>query len=213
MTYDNVAQTTGKATSITFPHTVGNFPSRILIVHVGLKGASDTVTGVTYNGVAMTRIAQADYSGQLHDSLWYLLNPDTGANNVVVSLSETSNACIISVSYHSVHNTGSTAINSDQTSDTTIQVTPTTLYYKSWMAGGFHQRSTQTMTPDAGMNTRNTGSNPTMGSGSNAHTLTFCDWIMGAPGATGTYTVTLGDTADNCAATMEFCEMKTDFTV
>lgn len=78
----------GAATSLTFSHTC---TGSNLILFVGAQTGDnlllDQVTGITYNSVAMTRacIQNAVPSNSAH-YLYYLLNPSTGANNVVISV-------------------------------------------------------------------------------------------------------------------------------
>lgn len=78
------------ATSLTISHTVSG-DNRLLVVSVAVGGASSGssfITGVTYNGVAMTQIAytyDVDVDGQL--SLWYLVAPATGTHDVVITAS------------------------------------------------------------------------------------------------------------------------------
>ena len=76
--------------SVTFQHTVGNGTNRLLVVTVGLEHdpGEHTVSGVTYGGQGLTKI-RGDIanpgSTEAHAELWYLLNPPSGAANVVVS--------------------------------------------------------------------------------------------------------------------------------
>lgn len=71
----------------TFSHTCSG-SNRILFVSTFGAVGSDTVTGVTYNGVAMTLVktlltpTDGRYLGA-----WVLMNPASGANNVVISVS------------------------------------------------------------------------------------------------------------------------------
>lgn len=86
------ATTTGGATtgtSLTYSHTTGTDNNRILFVAVrGGGGEGDRVSGVTYAGQSLTKIGTATEPGDLIVvTLWYLVAPATGANNVVVSLS------------------------------------------------------------------------------------------------------------------------------
>lgn len=89
------AATTG---SFTFSHTTSG-ANRVLIVMCYLNEEGDLVTGITYNGVAMTRAnaftntpgASVPTSGYIY----YLANPATGANNVVISYS--GNRAVIAV--------------------------------------------------------------------------------------------------------------------
>jgi prepilin-type N-terminal cleavage/methylation domain-containing protein len=75
---------------VTFQHTVGNGTNRLLVVAVGVEHdpGEHTVSGVTYGGQALTKIRGeiAQPGGtEAHAELWYLLDPPSGAANVVVS--------------------------------------------------------------------------------------------------------------------------------
>lgn len=75
--------TTTTGTSLTYSHTVAG-SNRLIVVDSIVAGA--TVTGVTYNGTSLTGITQiTDDASRIH-KLWYLKAPDTGANNVVISV-------------------------------------------------------------------------------------------------------------------------------
>lgn len=68
------------ATTLTTAHTC-NGSDRILFV--GCSTNSGTTTWVTYNGVAMTLIWSIAHGGLWDCTLWYLVNPATGTNNIV----------------------------------------------------------------------------------------------------------------------------------
>ena len=68
-----------------FTNTAGN----LLLVGVVLRDKGDTLTGITYGGVAMTLVDKVNYSGTSSSYLYYLLAPATGANNVVISYTGT----------------------------------------------------------------------------------------------------------------------------
>lgn len=78
--------------SATWSHTCGG-TNRILVVGVNARGlianTNTTVTGVTYNGVALTKIRHDSVdSGDTYrgrSELWYLIAPATGANDIVVT--------------------------------------------------------------------------------------------------------------------------------
>lgn len=84
--FDAFSQNKTTGTSLTFAHTVTG--SNRLIV-VGLSNQSDAsgtdVTSVTYNGDALTKISH--YTNPQNDTvyLYYLIAPDSGSNNVVVT--------------------------------------------------------------------------------------------------------------------------------
>lgn len=74
----------GNNATLTFAHTVAAGSNRLLVVHVGFLLA---LTGVTYNGVSMTLKQTALSGGQPKVATYYMVNPPTGAHNVVVSSS------------------------------------------------------------------------------------------------------------------------------
>jgi hypothetical protein len=82
-------QTAG-ATSVTYSHTCSSGVNRALFVGVFSDDSGDNLTGITYAGVAMTLIDKQDHTdGSFpgYTYLYYLSNPASGANNVVVSYS------------------------------------------------------------------------------------------------------------------------------
>jgi hypothetical protein len=81
--------------ALTWAHTVPvGLQYGILIVGVELwdtAGANNQVNSITYAGQNLTLRRRSAYSGggcPNRVEVWYLLNPPTGANNVVVTLSE-----------------------------------------------------------------------------------------------------------------------------
>jgi hypothetical protein len=93
--FDAVANSSGvdetEVSSLTFPLTVTAGNNRLVYVGVSIKEfPALTVSSVTYKGVALTNI-RSDGSSY-HTSIWYLVTPDTGTNDVVVNLSGTAEA-------------------------------------------------------------------------------------------------------------------------
>lgn len=91
LTFDAASSSNGTGTSLTFSHTVtAGGADRALFVGVGVMDSNDAnrpVTGITYNGVAMTKVDDEDTGSGTSEraELWRLVNPATGANNVVIS--------------------------------------------------------------------------------------------------------------------------------
>jgi hypothetical protein len=77
----------GTTNSLTFSYTCGSGSNRLLIVGVVGDQSVDDVTGVTYNSVSMTLAVKETtvYVNNRVTYLYYLLNPTSGANNVVIS--------------------------------------------------------------------------------------------------------------------------------
>ena len=75
------------ATSLTIAHTCAG-ANGLITVPVQIKNnGSQTVTGVTYNGVALTLKAAVNNGTNIRSELWYLVAPATGANNIVITAS------------------------------------------------------------------------------------------------------------------------------
>lgn len=82
------------ASTLTFSHTVGDFNSRILVVGAQAEAtpaneANCTVNSITYNAVPLTEIDEIKLTGGGANyqcvGLWYLLTPDTGTHDVVIT--------------------------------------------------------------------------------------------------------------------------------
>jgi len=81
--YDNASSARNSgSSSLTFSHTVSG-SNRILVVQAA--GGGQTVTGVTYNGVAMTQATFNGVSPIYFLYTFYLIAPATGSNNVVIT--------------------------------------------------------------------------------------------------------------------------------
>ncbi len=137
-------------TSLTFSHTVGTSTNRILLVGVQLRidsgsggpGATTRVTGVTFNGTALTcLVALADNNsgscgnsasgttGFLRSEIWYLLNPASATANIVVTVNNSTVFGAGSTSYSGVASAatgGSAASNNGTTGTATATLGPIT---------------------------------------------------------------------------------------
>ena len=78
------------ASTITLSHTVGATGQyRLLIVNVSAFDGTDRIpTGVTYDGVAMVKVADQT-QGSNAASMWYLVAPSTGADDIVATFAGT----------------------------------------------------------------------------------------------------------------------------
>lgn len=96
------AQSSGSvnpATTLTIAHTCSG-SDRVLLVGISTNNTVDRITGVTYNGVSMTRLnSQVGSSGNFYSYLYYLQNPASGTNNIVVSASASSLIGAINASF------------------------------------------------------------------------------------------------------------------
>jgi len=125
-------------TSYSLSHTCA--ASSVLVVYVETGSVADVVTGVTYNGVAMTQIKkQARSDSALFGYLYFLGTPSTGANNITVSLSAAESSGIVCGSSYTGASTSNPTITAgDNATSTTCTVTMTTTVDNSWLVGGFY---------------------------------------------------------------------------
>jgi hypothetical protein len=88
ITYDNSADggnNGGSTASLTYSYTLGSGPNRLLVVNLIGDTSADDISSVTYAGTAMTLIAKVRAPSNNWQYLYYLLNPSSGFNNVVVN--------------------------------------------------------------------------------------------------------------------------------
>lgn len=132
----------GSVTSLTTEHTCTG-SDLVLIVGTSVGSSTQTVTGVTYNGVGMTKVAGSEVSQSQNGTtaLWYLINPATGANDVVVSISSSQNISVGIASYTGASQSSQADVSSTNTagSGTSFSTTLTTSTDNSWT---IHQVST-----------------------------------------------------------------------
>ena len=123
--------------SLTYSHTCTG-TNRYLLVCVKTS-TTDDVSGITYNSVSMTQIGKVQNPGG--DSRWaymyYLINPASGANNVVVSTSDTPDFIIAkSTSFTGVKQSGQPDASTTGTVavGTSITLSITTIADNCWSA-------------------------------------------------------------------------------
>lgn len=120
---------TAAASSDTWSHTCTG-SNRYLVVGVAMFSLAQTVTSITYNGVALTLIgARSSITGACRIELWGLIAPATGANDIVATLSGAIAFAGCASSFTGVHQTSPTeAFSSAQATnvgaaDATVDVT------------------------------------------------------------------------------------------
>lgn len=135
ITFDAASgRSSGAAPTLTFSHTCSGL-NKILFVSSSASG-SNSVTGVTYNSVAMTQIATVSV-GTVNSYLFYLINPASGANNIVVSATG-GTIFAAGSSYNGANQSGvpdSSATNSSSTS-TSVSQSTTTVSNNCWVVCG-----------------------------------------------------------------------------
>ena len=88
ITYDNSADggnNGGSTASLTYPYTMGSGPNRLLIVNLIGDTSADDISSVTYAGAAMTLLGKVQAPSNRWQYLYYLLNPSSGSNSIVIT--------------------------------------------------------------------------------------------------------------------------------
>lgn len=178
------AGSSAAATQITYSHTNnGN------ILVVGASTESNGVVGtVTYNGVSMTPAGTATNNSSEKAYLFYLLNPTSGANNVVVSVSASVGIRSCSVSYTGAQQSGQPDATSmgSIAAGTTISGTLTTVANNDWIIGYSNSSTGGSPTASTGVTSRANTDTSRIGDSNGAIT----------PAGAGTMTFTNGASAD-----------------
>lgn len=124
-------------TSLTVAHTcTGTNLCLIVAVNVSVN----TITGVTYNGVAMTQVGTVNQSGGNENNyLFGLLNPATGTHNIIATYSGMSTGGLAGASYAGVKQSGfpDSSVIATNTLGTSRTVTTTVVASNSWLVGMF----------------------------------------------------------------------------
>jgi len=72
--------------NLTVSHTTASGSNLILIAPNSVQDSNHAnfpVTGITYNGVALTKVRADEPTGNVRTEIWYLLNPDVGTFNCI----------------------------------------------------------------------------------------------------------------------------------
>lgn len=156
-------QETDGATSATMPFTVAAGSNRLLVVNFLINGDGtpqpDDITGVTYNGVAMTQdLTASALPTSLRNYSYHLVAPATGANNIVISSSASINYFIFAASFAGAAQTGTipeqTAVNSTFTGTTNFTNAVTTVTNNAVHVALIYNTSGGSITQSAGTGTQ-----------------------------------------------------------
>ena len=103
VSFDASASAANTDTSITFSHTCSNADRTLVVGFLGRNSPQDDVTGITYNGVALTDKGSVatTVGADIEAELWSLAAPATGSNSVVISgVTNFENHAGISISFN-----------------------------------------------------------------------------------------------------------------
>lgn len=182
ITFDNSSTGTATALTCTVAHTTAG-SNRLLVVSTLVDGGK-TITGVTYNGIAMTQFGgELIFSGGHAINGWYIINPASGSNNIVATAnSGTPNIYVRGVSYTSVVQTSSLDVANGGGTDSgsSMVATATTVFHNDIMISAFAVTSANTITASTNTTARvgsgtlfMMGDYQTIGSGAQSMTATI----------------------------------------
>jgi hypothetical protein len=103
--FDSSTQGYGSGNTLTVAHTCSG-SNRILFVLAASSYSAVVVNSVTYGGQSMTKIASHSNGGAAEISLWYIVAPAIGSNNIVVTASQSSGLAVTTASYTGASQTG-----------------------------------------------------------------------------------------------------------
>jgi hypothetical protein len=85
--YDNssLGSSAAGAASLTFSHTCGSLVNGLIVVLASYYNGANSITTITYNGVALTAVRRDNPAGAAATEVWYLVAPASGANNVIIT--------------------------------------------------------------------------------------------------------------------------------
>jgi len=85
---DAVSAGDTRPATLTISHTTGSGADRLMLVGISfVNDQTETVTSVTYNGVALTSVGTVSSSDDARVEIWRLIAPPTGTYNVVIMFS------------------------------------------------------------------------------------------------------------------------------
>lgn len=156
--FDAVSSTSSAADSastLSWSHTCTG--SDLSLVVAAYCAADATVTGVTYNGVAMTQKVTKTQDADVLTELWYLASPATGSNTVEITYSGSiTRRRGIAVSLTGTNGTTGVTASGGQGTGTSFSLAATTQTDNSWIVDGYGDGGSGT-----GLNFAATGTNQT----------------------------------------------------
>lgn len=109
-TYDtSVIDQADAVSSRTTAMTVSSNADRLLLVFATATNtgtpANTTVTSVTYNGINLTQLKTSSYASGRQLECWGMVNPSSGANNIIVNWTGSVEVVVAGISFYDVNQT------------------------------------------------------------------------------------------------------------
>lgn len=155
--YDTASGTYTTASSVTVAHTTTSNANRLMLTFIFTNdndGDSDVVSGVTYAGVSMTRYGTYSTTGNQRMTVYGLIAPATGTNNVVVTYTKSTEAGFCTVTYSDFGQVTQPDSNNTGTSGSPITLSTTVVTANSWLVSMIRFSSSGTGTASTGTTSR-----------------------------------------------------------
>lgn len=164
------------ATSLTFAHTNTTLENRLLWVFIELlsDASSNKLTSVTYGGAAMTVISSNAPDGSTTAYLAYLINPASGANNVVITRTDSNGIFGMASSYYASKQSGTPGGQTSNNGNPNVSLSVTTIAQDEWLFFGGYGSGSETITVTSGGVLRQ---------GGNTRFIGDSNTFQGAPGS------------------------------
>ena len=133
--FDATTSSGAGGSSQTWSHTCTG-SNLLLVVQTYSRTGASSVSGITYNGVALAKIDALNSGGVILET-WYLIAPATGAHNVVVTwVSTGANNSAMAYSYTGTRQSGVPDAHGTNTGTTSVSVALTTIADNCWIFAG-----------------------------------------------------------------------------
>ena len=146
----------GNSNTLTIAHTCSG-TERVLLVGVEWNKATSvptTISSITYNGIALTPGPSAKNANDEAAAIWYLINPATGANSLIITFSGNCAFQFGGLSYTGVNQTSPISQSSTATGTSTTPSVALTAVAGGYMADSLNALGNLTLTPDASQTQR-----------------------------------------------------------
>jgi len=122
--FENSSVASGNTVNVTWTHTVGTGAGEELIVGVSIRNGDKSVTALTFNGIALTRLGfNGTSNGAPRMEMWHLTDPPPGAHSIVLKTSSADDLVAGAVSFRGVASLG-TFVSSSGTTVTGLLFQP-----------------------------------------------------------------------------------------
>lgn len=129
--------TTNPGTSLTYAHTCTGSNLCLIVSILTQTNSGTDISSVKYNGVLATKLKQLWDGVSTMETLYGMVNPSTGSNNVVISTVANQAIFASSASYKGVLQAGlPDSSNSGTTGASPLTVSTTTVADECWLIGG-----------------------------------------------------------------------------